>query len=135
MTKYIIFIVLILASFTSVAGSVIVHPDNNSKISELDIERLFLAKIESFSDGKKAIAVDQNGSSAIRNQFIKVVLKRSPRQLNAYYAKLLFTGKGTPPKPVGDDAEIIEKVANNIEMIGYVTHAPTDGSVKVVYEF
>jgi len=63
------------------------------------------------------------------------VLKKSASQLKAYWSKLLFTGKGTPPKEIGSDAEMVSLVASNPNMIGFVDAAAVNDSVKVVTRF
>jgi ABC-type phosphate transport system substrate-binding protein len=48
---------------------------------------------------------------------------------------LIFTGKGTPPKQSGSDADVKALIAKNPNMIGYIDASAVDGSVKVVHKF
>lgn len=57
---------------------------------------------------------------------------RNAAQIKATWAKLLFTGKGNPPKEVSGNAEVKKFVAGNPAAIGYIDKAAVDGSVKVV---
>jgi ABC-type phosphate transport system substrate-binding protein len=115
--------------------AVIVHPSNADSISEADIVRIFLGKSKSFPGGAAAVPVNQAEGSAVTEEFNQKVIKKSGSQLKAYWSKLVFTGKGTPPKEVANDAEVIDLVANNPNMIGYIDASQVNGGVKVVAKF
>ncbi len=121
------------AAFSGVA--VVVHPNNGNALSEDDITRIFLGKKKSFPDGSEAIPLDQEEGSATRDSFVSTVLKKNAQQIKAYWAQLLFTGKGTPPKAVPSDAAVKKLVSENPNLIGYIDSSQVDGSVKVVAEF
>ena len=122
------------ASFEAAAApvSVIVHPSNTAELDMQEVTRIFLGKSKSFPGGGSAIPVDQSEDSAARADFSNNVLKKSVSQLKAYWSKLVFTGKGSPPKEMGGDSDVIGLVASNPNLIGYVQQAPADGSVRVL---
>ncbi len=116
--------------------AVIVSTSNaNSALDQDTISRVFLGKTSNFPDGSQAIPVDQNEGSASREAFNDKVLGKSSSQLKAYWSRLIFTGKGTPPKESGSDADIKNLVAKNPNLIGYVDSSVVDSSVKVVFKF
>lgn len=116
--------------------AVIVSASNaNSALDQDTISRVFLGKTSTFPDGSQAIPVDQNEGSASREAFNDKVLGKSSSQLKAYWSRLIFTGKGTPPKESGSDADIKNLVAKNPNLIGYVDSSVVDSSVKVVFKF
>ena len=116
--------------------AVIVSASNaNSALDQDTISRVFLGKTSNFPDGSQAIPVDQNEGSASREAFNDEVLGKSSSQLKAYWSRLIFTGKGTPPKESGSDADIKNLVAKNPNLIGYVDSSVVDSSVKVVFKF
>lgn len=121
-----------LWSTASLAESltVIVHPSNDSELSEKAVSRIFLGKSKRFSNGSEAIPIDQQEGNAVRADFSSKLLKKSSSQLKAYWSKLIFTGKGSPPKQVASDAEVIDLVSKNPSLIGYVSKDPGDGSVR-----
>ena len=115
--------------------AVIVHPSNAATLDENSIERIFLAKSKSFSDGSSAIPINQAEASSVRAEFDQGVLGKSAAQLKSYWSKLVFTGKGTQPQDVSNDAEVKKLISANPNMIGYIDAAAVDGSVKVVQTF
>jgi hypothetical protein len=60
---------------------------------------------------------------------------KSSSQLNAYWSKLVFTGKGTPPEKLTTDQAVIDFVAANGNAIGYVDSAKVTDKVKVIATF
>lgn len=113
--------------------AVVVNP--NSPISQISVDEvaeLFLAKATRTSDGYRVIPIDQSEGGASRNEFYDRVVKKSPAQLNSYWSRLIFTGKGRPPFAVTDDAEVIEFVSTNPSMLGYVSAESVNDQVKVI---
>lgn len=115
--------------------AVVVNPANANAVSADDLNRLFLGRTSSFSDGSKATPLNLAEGLASRDEFDSKVLSRSSAQLKAYWSKLVFTGKGTPPKELADDAQVKAAVAADATAIGYISSASVDGSVKVVATF
>ncbi|MDK2778429.1 MAG: phosphate ABC transporter substrate-binding protein [Pseudomonadota bacterium] len=127
---------LVFSAAAYAETAVIVSASNgNGTLDQDTIARIFLGKTSKFPDGSQAIPVDQNEGSAVRDAFNDAVLGKSSSQLKAYWSRLIFTGKGTPPKESGSDADITALVAKNPNLIGYVDSAAVDASVKVVYRF
>ena len=114
------------------ALAIIAHPSNPvSGISADDTQRLFLGKTNEFANGRQAAPVDQT-AGASRTKFLKSVLQKDEGELKGYWSKLMFSGKGQPPREVGGDAAVKAWVANNPEAIGYIDGKFVDGSVKVL---
>lgn len=116
--------------------AVIVNSSNaNATMSNSDISRIFLGKSSKFPDGSAASPLDQSNGSSVRQEFNDKVLGKSESQLKSYWSRLIFTGKGTPPKQLGDDAAVKAAVAADANAIGFIDSASVDGSVKVVGKF
>lgn len=126
---------LVVSATAFSAIAVVVHPSNSNALSETDISRIFLGKKKSFPDGANALPIDQQEGSAARSSFVGDVLKKNDQQLKAYWAQLLFTGKGTPPTDVKSAADVKRMVAKNPSFIGYIDASDIDDSIKVVYQF
>lgn len=124
------------SSLASAEISVIVSTNNpNESIDQATVSKIFLGKAKSFPDGSQAVPIDQDDGAAARVAFNSTVLGKSASQLKSYWSRLIFTGKGTPPKQSGNDAAVKELVANNPNIIGYVDSSAVDATVKVVHKF
>ncbi len=115
--------------------AVVVHPNNDNALTKADVTRIFLGKKRAYPNGSEAIPVDQTDGSAVRSRFVQTMLKKNDQQIKAYWAQLLFTGKGTPPKDVGGGAEVKALISKNPALIGYIDVSEVDDSVKVVLLF
>jgi hypothetical protein len=117
--------------------AVVVHPSNpTTELSKSRVSALFLGKYGSFPEGGKAVPIDHPEGAEIRDTFYDLVANKNASQLKAYWAKLIFTGKGNPPKEYeGGDSEIKKMIAEDAEarMIGYIDSTSVDSSVKVVF--
>jgi len=123
---------MLVSSVAFAEIAIIVNPNNTNDVDVEAIKRIFLRKQSDFADGSPALAIDQNESSQVVSEFNKKVLGRSANQLKAYWAKLIFTGKGTPPTKVESDAEVLKIIASEPDKIGFVDSANVDGTVKVI---
>ena len=67
------------------------------------------------------------------SEFYNKLTGRSQSQIKAYWARLMFTGKGRPPDDGKNDEEIKAIVSGNVKFIGYIDAASVDDSVKVIF--
>ena len=130
--------VLVALSLALSAGmacaEVVVVVSAKNPLSTLSVEQasdIFLSG-STFPGGSHAIPIDQIEGSPARDEFYAKVTSKSPPQLKAYWCKVIFTGKGRPPKEIPDSAVIKKLVADNPNLIGYIEKGAVDASVKVV---
>lgn len=96
------------------------------------VAAIFLGQAGRFPDGQEALALDQRLGSQERNQFYQQVAGKTPALLKAHWSKMLFTGRGQPPREAADSASVRRMVAENPSMIGYIDRAALDASVRPV---
>ncbi len=124
-----------LAGFTWAEVVVIVHPSAGfDSLSEEDVSRLFLGKSKNFPSGALAVPVNQDEGKFARETFNQIICNKNSSQYKAYWSRLVFTGKGTPPSDAGDDAAVKALISANPNMIGYIDASAVDATVKVVYK-
>ena len=129
-------ILVLLPSLVLAEVVVIVHPSNAvGSMSSEQVSQLFLGKVGTFAGGGSAIVIDQKEGLAVRDSFYGKVANKNAAQMNAYWSQLIFTGKGQPPKAVADGIEVLELVADNPNLIGYIDASEVDDTVKVVASF
>jgi ABC-type phosphate transport system substrate-binding protein len=128
---------VLLALMASRAGAselvVIVSAKNPlGALRAAQVADIFLAQVGHFPDGAEAIALDQVVGSPLRNEFYAKVAAKSPALVKAYWAKMIFTGRGQPPKEAPNSAAVRKLVADNPALIGYIDKSALDASVKPV---
>jgi ABC-type phosphate transport system substrate-binding protein len=127
------FAVLALGTLSANADIVIiVNPKNPAASLTADqVSALYLGNASTFPDGGAAALADQPESAGIRGDFYQKATGRSASQVKATWARITFTGKGTPPKELKTDADVKAFVAGDPKAIGYIDSSAVDGSVKV----
>jgi ABC-type phosphate transport system substrate-binding protein len=111
---------------------VIVNPKNPAASLTADqVSALYLGNSSTFPDGGSAALADQPEAAGIRGDFYQKATGRSASQVKATWARITFTGKGTPPKELKTDADVKAFVAGDPKAIGYIDSSAVDGSVKV----
>lgn len=112
---------------------VVVSPDSDiARLSRNQIVDLFLGRSSQFPDGRRAVPVDQAEGSAARDAFTMRILERTPAQIRAHWARIIFTGRGRPPRDVADGEQVKQLVATDPNAIGYIERRLVDETVAVV---
>ena len=120
---------------TAGAAELVVIVSAKSPVTALRPEQvadIFLAQSGRFPDGEPAVALDLPVGSPLRNEFYIAVAAKSPAMMKAYWTKMVFTGRGQPPRELANSAAVRRMVADNPAMIGYIDRAALDASVKAV---
>ncbi|MGF1754277.1 phosphate ABC transporter substrate-binding protein [Vibrio makurazakiensis] len=121
----------ILFSLNVIAAPVVIgSPDLPDGLSASDVKKVYLGKKSKYNGGDFSV-LELPTSDPIKADFHSAATNKSLSQLEAYWSKKLFTGKGTPP-PEASQKEVIEQVASGSQLIGYVDESLVDGSVKVL---
>jgi hypothetical protein len=119
-------ILAVLAATNIRAEEIVVIVNPAAKpISKEQIANLYLGR------GGGLTPVDQTVGSAIYVEFYKKATGRDIAQVKALWSRILFTGRGLPPKQLPDSAAVKQAVAANPNAVGYIEKSAVDASVKV----
>ncbi len=129
------FALTLLANVAFSEVSVIVNPGNDVQLTNNDIARIYLGKAKRFPNGNPAVPLDRSEGSDIRVQFLEQTVGKDETKMKSYWSRLIFTGKGIPPKIIETDEEVKELVSRNPDLIGYIDSSAVDDSVKVIVQF
>ena len=101
-------------------------------LSKNQVVDIFLGKSNRFPDGSPVVPIDQVEGSAVRDEFYREFADKSPAQIKAYWSKIIFTGRGAPPREVANGQEMKKLISTHPDDIGYIDRDMVDGSVKVL---
>jgi ABC-type phosphate transport system substrate-binding protein len=129
-------VALILACRTVEADVVAVVSAKSpvAALSKSQVADLFLGKSTRFPGGTQAVPIDQSEGTRARDEFYATFAGKSAAQVKAYWAKIIFTGRGEPPRTASNDAEVRKLLAVNPQAIAYLERSAVDGSVRVLAE-
>lgn len=124
-----------IAMPVTAAKVVIVNANNTSATDMETVQRTYLGKLKAIADGSRALALTYEQVDATRESFNSSVLGKSESQYSAFWSKLVFTGRGTPPESVASQEEMVKLVGTNPNTIGFVDESLVNDTVKVIGNF
>jgi TonB family protein len=121
---------VVCSSPPALAGEIKVIANSHlsvDSISEGELKSIFLEERRSLNDGSHAEPVVEKGG-VTHEAFVHEYLGKSADDLQTFYRSLVFSGKGSMPRELGSDAEVVAYIARTKGAIGYVSaEAPTEG--------
>ena len=104
------------------------------KLSRDEVTNLFMGRQKRLPSGIVALPVEQALPVATRARFYQLLVQKDLPDINAYWARLFFSGQAQPPRQVESAQEVLELVAGNRGAIGVVDGALVDRRVRVVLD-
>jgi ABC-type phosphate transport system substrate-binding protein len=123
-----------LSAMAATADVVVVVSSKSQVVtlSKSQVTDIFLGKSARFPDGSPAVPIDQAEGTAVRDEFYSSFAGKSAAQIKAHWSKIIFTGRGQPPKSVSNSDATKRLLAENPHAIGYIERNLVDNSVKVL---
>lgn len=118
----------------AVAEIVVVVPVKSSvdKLSKSEVINIFMGRYRVLPDGSAANPVDLPIESPDRRLFYRKLLDKSLEEVNAYWARLVFAGKTSPPSEVKSREALGERLANTPGALGYIDRRYLTKDMRVV---
>jgi ABC-type phosphate transport system substrate-binding protein len=118
---------LLLAAAARAEDIVVIVNPAAGPISKEQIADIYLARNNAWTP------IDQSAGSSIYVEFYKKATGRDSAQVKAIWSRILFTGRGVPPKELLDSEAVKKAVAANPKAVGYIEKSAVDASVKVIF--
>lgn len=103
--------------------SIAIVTNNHSELGALtrkQVADIYMGRITSLPNLSIPLPLDYQGESALRNHFYQALTGKSMAQINAYWARLSFTGQANPPRRLADKAALLRVVEKNPGALGYI---------------
>jgi ABC-type phosphate transport system substrate-binding protein len=102
------------------------------ELTAAQVSDIFLGRSTRFPDGSRAVPIDLGEGAALRDSFYAAFMDRTAAQVKAHWSKIIFTGRGQPPRQLPDESAARALVARTPGAITYLSTSMVDASVKVV---
>lgn len=127
---------LLLAMSGLARAEIVVVVNAESGVSELSrdqVVNIYMGRYSGLPSGITAFPVDLQ---PLKQDFYEGLVNQTLSELNSYWARLVFSGRASPPRQLPDAAAVLEVVSNNKGAIGYLDAADVKESdgVQVVFE-
>src|ERR1044071_1208401 len=102
-------VLVMLAAFPARSGDeafrIVVHRDNPiESITRAKLSAIYMKRTRSWGDGREIVPVDQPASSPVRERFSRSIHGKNVAYVTRYWQRLIFSGRGIPPRQLPDDA-------------------------------
>ena len=104
------------------------------QLSSQEVADLYLGRARTYPNGAPAQILDQPNTRNEREQFFRLLLNMPLAQVNAYWARLTFTGRQNPPEVRNDDQAVLASVSRSAQAIGYVGSRPQHPDIHVILQ-
>ncbi len=137
---YKIFIAVTLMYFFSqlidnVQADIIIVANPGFKADTISInklKKLWLGKTKKISSIGRVHIIDQAEYNDSTRLFYQKIIKKKPKQVKAYWAKLQFIGKGFPPRILQNDNAVIKWLLKTKNGIGYIDSKTKTSNLKIL---
>lgn len=103
-------------------------------LSRNEVVDIFLGRFRQLPGGRLAEPLDQAPQSPERQAFYALLINKTTAEINAYWARLLFTGRVTPPKSMETSDKMLDELQHNPRAIGYLDRNKVDRRLRIVFE-
>ncbi len=132
--KAAVFIAILYAGQISADILVVVNTKNEtSSLSKYELIDLYMGRFRTFPNRLPVKLYDHDEESSLRNQFYRQLIDKSVAEVNAFWARLLFTGRAKPPKIFEDNDELFNVLVDDTQAIAYINEQDLRDNMKIVY--
>jgi len=115
---------------------VVAHPDSGIKeMTRDELINIYLGRFRRLTNGLVAEPIDAPIDSPLRAQFYQQLVGKNLSDINAYWARLIFSGKTRPPQSSQSVDEAVKHVANKPAALTYLPREQVDRRVRIVFSF
>lgn len=127
-------LMMLMARVACAQGEIVVIVNPTSGVEALtrdDAVNIFMGRYQKLPSGIAALPVDERG---VKSAFYRRLVGKALPEIQSYWARLVFSGQGSPPRQLDSADDVLDLVANNKGAIGYVEKTKVTSRVKVVFD-
>ena len=124
---------LVFGSVAMAGPVVVVGADSPiSALTQSQVRQVFNGQLRQIQ-GAAVKPLDLPGGDVTRNLFYRNVTGKTAEQMKSYWARMIFTGRGMPPREVSSEQEMGLLVGSDSAFVGYLEETRVPEGLKVVY--
>ncbi|MDP2809599.1 MAG: hypothetical protein Q8O34_05575 [Rhodocyclaceae bacterium] len=114
---------------------VVANPSSGvEKLTRDEVINIFLGRHRQLPSGIAAMPLDLPASSPDKALFYRKLVGKDLAEINAYWARLVFSGRTRPPRQTQNAEEMMSLVNDNRGAVGYVGRPDAGPRAKIVFE-
>ncbi|TCJ18043.1 hypothetical protein EZJ19_03825 [Parasulfuritortus cantonensis] len=104
------------------------------RLTQEEAVNIFMGRYRQLPSGIPAVPIDQPDTQPEKALFYRLLVNKDLAEINAYWARLLFSGRTSPPHQAKSAAEALDLLARQRGAIGYIERSQVDARVKIVLD-
>lgn len=132
MKKVLSLLLMLFLPINAIADLVLIahlHAPVNT-ISRDEAINIYMGRLRRFPAGESVQPVDGPDKA----QFYRLLVNKELADIHTYWARLVFSGRTSPPRSFDQSSAVVDYVATNPDAIGYVQRAELNPKVKVILD-
>jgi len=114
---------------------VIVNPRSGiDRLSRDEVINIFLGRSRQLPSGLSAQPIDLTATHPDKASFYRRSINKELAEINSYGARLVFSGRTTPPMQAASTEDLLEIVGKTPGSIGYLERSQIDAKANAVLE-
>lgn len=106
------------------------HVGDYATLTRRQVVDIYMGKLTVLNNGTFPQPVDYQGNPEIRERFYRLMTGKNLAQINAYWARMSFTGQANPTRLLPDQKAMLRAVGKNQDALGFVDKDEVTPSVK-----
>lgn len=102
-------------------------------LSRSDVLNIFMGRLRILPDGRSAHPLDAPADSEERVEFYRHLLGKGPQEIQAYWARLVFSGRTSPPRERPTGRSLQAELDADPQAIAYVERRELTPRMVVLY--
>ncbi len=135
--KILLFLYLtLLAPFLSADLVLVANPNSGiEQLTKSEVINIYLGRYRRLETGSTAAPIDLAANTESKATFYRQLVDKNLAEINAYWSRLVFSGKTRPPLQADNADEALRLVANNVNALAYIDRAAVNSQVIIVFEW
>ncbi|WP_353980005.1 hypothetical protein [Salinicola endophyticus] len=99
------------------------------QLTRSEVVNIFMGRYRKLPNGNPALPLDV---APLKVRFYRALVNKNLAEINAYWARLVFSGEASPPQQVTTAVEMRQLVAHNPSAVGYLDSREVGDDLHVV---
>jgi hypothetical protein len=102
------------------------------RLSKKEVIDIYMGRFQTFPNGTPVAPIDFPAGSDEKKSFYKQLVGKDERKIKAYWSRLLFSGRATPPIQADSKQQVLEGL--NDQALAYLPANEVTQEMKIVYQ-
>lgn len=127
---------MLLAPVASADVVLVANPGSGiEQLTQSEVINIYLGRYRRLPTGSTAVPIDLSDKTDVKVRFYQLLVDKNLAEINAYWSRLVFSGKTRPPLEVDNASEALQWVANNLNALAYMNRSDVSSDVIIVFEW